>query len=97
MLDSLTGSAEGSTPGADEDTQLVIDVYGGYETARSGARHAVEHRQPTGAAAGEMEPGSSKRSSATATPATSTSWSPRPSRPRAWPVTYGSGNWLSKS
>ncbi|MWJ17572.1 hypothetical protein DOU17_01260 [Clavibacter michiganensis subsp. michiganensis] len=56
MLDSLTGSDKDSTPDTDEDTQLVIDVYGAYETARSAARHAIEHRQPADAAAEEMAP-----------------------------------------
>ncbi len=56
MLDSLTGSAEDSTPDMDEDTQLVIDVYGAYETARSTARHAIEHQQPANTAADEMAP-----------------------------------------
>ncbi|WP_434168925.1 hypothetical protein [Clavibacter michiganensis] len=56
MLDSLTGSDEDSTADTEEDTQLVIDVYGAYETARSGARHAIEHRQPADAAACEMAP-----------------------------------------
>ncbi|WP_246865624.1 hypothetical protein [Clavibacter sepedonicus] len=43
-------------PELDEDTQLVIDVYGAYETARSAARHAIEHGQPADAAASEMAP-----------------------------------------
>ncbi|MEJ1816007.1 hypothetical protein [Clavibacter michiganensis] len=47
---------EPSVPELDDDTQLVIDVYGAYETARSGARHAIEHRQPANAAADEMAP-----------------------------------------
>ncbi|MFC3297911.1 hypothetical protein ACFOD2_17150, partial [Clavibacter michiganensis subsp. insidiosus] len=56
MLDSLTGSDEDSTPDTDEDTQLVIDVYGAYETARSAARHAIENGQPADDAASEMAP-----------------------------------------
>ncbi|WP_434181449.1 hypothetical protein RI685_16160 (plasmid) [Clavibacter michiganensis] len=43
-------------PELDEDTQLVIDVYGAYETGRSAARHAIERGQPAEAAASEMAP-----------------------------------------
>ncbi|ALD14437.1 hypothetical protein GW571_14690 (plasmid) [Clavibacter capsici] len=49
-------ASEASTLEADEDTQLVIDVYGAYETARSAARHAIESGQPADAAASEMAP-----------------------------------------